>query len=93
MLDSSKDILNIALAISVFGLAFILGWILIYFLMIIRHLIKMIQSIEERLNKIDDFLNSAKGKFENILSFIPILAASSKQIIEFFASKKSRSKK
>lgn len=90
MLETSKDILNISLAISAFGLAFILGWILIYFLLVIRHLVRMIQTIEERMKKIDDFITLAKGKLQNSSSYLSILAAGVKKLVSFFLNKKTR---
>lgn len=91
-LDNSKDILNLSLAISVFGLAFILGWILIYFLIIIRHLVKVVESIEDKVKKVDEFVSMAKQKMESVSSYLPMLAAGVKELVSYFLEKKSKKK-
>ncbi|HBV33472.1 TPA: hypothetical protein DIC39_00585 [Patescibacteria group bacterium] len=89
MLAESRDILNITLAISIFGLAFILGWILIYFLIIIRQLVKLVESIENKVKKVDDFVTLARQKIDGLAAYLPVLAMGVKELVSLFANKKN----
>lgn len=91
-LDTSKDLLNVALAISVFGIAFILGWILIYFLIIIHHLIKLVESIENKVKKVDEFVAIVRQKMDSVSSYLPMLAIGIKELVSFFVDKKTNGK-
>ena len=87
-LDSSQDILNFSLAVSVFGLAFLIGWILVYFLLIVRRVVKILEGVEESMRKVSDFVNVAKAKLENSASYLSILATGAKELVQYFVSKR-----
>ncbi len=87
-LETSKDILNISLSISAFGLAFILGWILIYFLLIIRRLANLVSSIDERLRVLDNLFHTVKDKLEHSVSTFSIMALGIKELVTYFIEKK-----
>lgn len=90
-LNTSQDILNLSLAISVFGLAFLIGWILIYFLLIIRRLVKILEGVETSMQKISEFVNLAKSKLENSASYLSILATGARELVNYFInSRKDR---
>ena len=91
-LETSKDILNIALAISVFGLAFILGWILVYFLLIIRRLANLISSIDDRLKALDNLFHTVKDKLEHSASTFSVMALGIKELVTYFIEKKLNKK-
>lgn len=88
MLETSKDILNLSLAISVFGLAFLIGWILVYFLLIIKRLVKILESVENSMLKVSEFMNVAKAKLENSASYISILATGTRELVNYLISKR-----
>jgi len=92
-LDSSQDILNFSLAVSVFGLAFLIGWILVYFLLIVRRVVKILEGVEESMRKVSDFVNVAKAKLENSASYLSILATGAKELVQYFVSKRAGGKK
>lgn len=89
MLETSKDVLNLSLAVSVFGLAFLVGWILVYFIVIVRRLVKLLTGIEERMRKIDDFLILVKEKLEHSTSHLALLATAVKELIGYFVDRRS----
>ncbi len=93
MFETSSDILNFSLAISVFGIALILGWILVYFLIIIKRLVWILKSIEEKMKKVEDFINLTKSKIENSSTYLSVLAAGVKEIVSYFVAKKTSRKK
>lgn len=95
-LETSKDVLNLSLAVSVFGLAFLVGWILVYFILIIRRLVRLLAGIEERMRKLDDFLTVIRDKLEHSTSYLSILATAVKELIGYVAERRAsnpRSKK
>ena len=90
-LETSKDILNLSLAVSVFGLAFLMGWMLVYFLLIIRRVVKILEGVEESMRKIGDFVNVARAKLENSASYLSILATGAKELVQYLVNKRASS--
>ncbi|MDP3986077.1 MAG: hypothetical protein U1C53_01520 [Candidatus Veblenbacteria bacterium] len=95
-LETSKDILNLSLAVSIFGLAFLMGWMLVYFLLIVRRVVKILEGVEESMRKVGDFVNVAKAKLESSTSYLSILATGAKELVQYLINKRangSRKKK
>ncbi len=92
MLETSKDILNIALSVSVFGLAFILSWIFVYFLLIIKRLANLISSVDERLKALDNLFHTVKDKLEHSASAFSVMALGIKELVTYFIEKKLNKK-
>ncbi|HAO81164.1 MAG: hypothetical protein UV57_C0043G0003 [Parcubacteria group bacterium GW2011_GWD2_43_10] len=88
MLETSKDILNISLAVSVFGLAFLIGWMLVYFLLIIRRVVKILQGVEQAMNKIGDFVDLAREKLDHSASYLSILATGARDLVNYLITKR-----
>ena len=88
-LETSKDVLNLSLAVSVFGLAFLVGWILVYTILIIRRLVRLLAGIEERMRKIDDFLGAVKDKLEHSASYLSLLATAVRELINYFMEQRA----
>lgn len=91
--ETSKDLLNLSLAISVFGLAFILGWILVYFLLIIRKVIKVLERLEVGVSKISDVAQTLREKIESSASYLSLAVVGIKELVQFFLDKKAATKK
>ena len=91
--ETSKDILNLSLAVSVFGLAFILGWIMVYFLLIIRRVIKVLERLEAGISKISDVAQTVKDKIESSASYLSLAVVGIKELVQFFLDKKTAAKK
>lgn len=89
MLENSKDILNISLAISAFGLAFLIGWMLVYFLMIIRRVVNILQGVEQAMNKIGGFVDLAREKLDHSASYLSILATGARDLVAYLINKRS----
>ena len=89
-LETSKDILNLSLAVSVFGLAVLLGWILVYFIMIIRRLVQILSGVEESLRKVEDFMAAAREKLEHSTSYLSMLAVGAKELVSYFMEKQAK---
>ncbi len=89
-LETSKDILNLSLAISVFGLAFLLGWILVYFIVIIRRMVQILAGVEQSLRKVEDFMTAAREKLDHSTSYLSMLAMGAKELVGYFMAKRAK---
>ncbi|MFZ5391472.1 MAG: hypothetical protein ACOZAJ_04340 [Patescibacteria group bacterium] len=92
-LQTSQDILNIAIAVSVVGVSFLLGWLLIYAIIIVRRLVKITALIEQGAIKLENLINLVKDKFENSASYLAILSTGLKDLVSYILTKKSTDKK
>lgn len=89
-LETSKDILNLALALSVFGLAFLMGWILVYVIMMIRRLLNIFTGVEQSLKKVEDFLGAAREKLDHSSSYLAMLATGARELVAYFMAKRDK---
>ncbi len=92
-LQTSQDILNIAIAVSVAGVSFLLGWLLIYAIIITRRLVKITSLIERGAVKLENLINLAKDKLESSASYLSLLSVALKDLISYILIKKNNSKK
>ena len=91
-LETSSDVLNLSLAVSVFGLAFLLGWILIYFILIVRRLVRLLEGMEKSLSKLENFVSAAKEKLEHSASYLSVLALGTKELVKYFIEQRQGSR-
>jgi len=96
MLDTSKDFLNIVIAVSIFGLAMFISWSIFYFVQILRQIFKIIKEMRDRLHKIDELFSACKEKVENSTSNLVLISEGVKKIVEVvkdYTAKKAVKKK
>ncbi|MBI5466140.1 MAG: hypothetical protein HY974_02545 [Candidatus Kerfeldbacteria bacterium] len=86
--QTSADVLNLSLAISVLGLAFLLSWILVYFIMIVRRLVNVLRGIEQSLAKLESFFSAAKDKIENSASYLSVVALGIKELMRYLIERR-----
>jgi hypothetical protein len=90
MLETSKDVLNIILAISVFGISFFVAWSFFYLMMILRNLFKAVQEFKERMDKIDEGIVAFRNKIESSSSYLLLLGEGVKKLVEIMKSREKR---
>jgi|GEM_PF-1486686 hypothetical protein len=93
ILQTSQDILNLSLALAALGLAFLLGWILVYFIMIVRRLVNILRGVEQSLNKLESFFSTAKDKIENSASYLSVAALGLKELARYFIEQRGKTGK
>ena len=96
MFDSSKDILNIAIAASVGIFAIFTCYAIYYFAQILRQGFKIIKEMRDRLHKVDSLIKTIKDKIEHSTSHIILIAEGMKKLVEVIkahTSKDSEKKK
>lgn len=93
MFDTSQDILNIAKTIAVIGLS-VITFIFVYYLVrIIRELFKMVEEMRERINKVDELIQSVKEKIEHSTSYLLLISEGIKKVVEIAKDYSGTSKK
>ncbi len=88
MFATSADILNLSLAVSVFGLAVLVGWILVYAIVIIRRTVNILEGIERAMGKVGSFVDSAREKLENAGSYLSVIALGLKEVVSYAIEKR-----
>jgi hypothetical protein len=82
LLNTSKDLLNIAIAASVVGFTVFLCWTIYYFAMILRQAFFGIKEMRGRLHKIDELLKTFKEKIESSVSYLLLIGEGVKKLVE-----------
>lgn len=88
MFESSRDILNLVIALSVFLVSFAIAWFIFEVAVIVRRMRKLTDSVQERLEKIDDAIHSIKDKLGSTAASLGFLAEGAKQLIKYVIEKK-----
>ena len=90
MLNTSADILNIILAISIAVLTFFLCWALYYFIVSVQKIYNLTRRIEVGVSKAEEILDLAKNKLKNSSAYFMILAEVAKRALDFVKEKSER---
>lgn len=88
IVESSRDILNLVIALSVFLVSFAIAWFIFEIAVIVRRMRKLVDGLQERLAKIDEAIHSIKDKLGSTAASLGFLAEGAKQIINFVIEKK-----
>jgi hypothetical protein len=89
MFDTSKDILNIVLSVSVACVAFFLSLGLFYLAMMLRKAYMMLKEAGEIVNNVKDTTRIFKEKVESSASYFVLMAEGMKKIIALVKEKSS----
>jgi hypothetical protein len=95
-IDTSKDILNLAIAFAIIFLSVFLAWLLYYFIMMARQMFQIVKEMRERINKIDELAKAFKEKIEHSSSYLVLIGEGIKKLLEIIKErneKKGRKKK
>jgi len=65
MFNTSRDILNLVLAISIAGLSVFICWSLFYLIASLRSVYKVLKDVEETVQKIGDLTRFVRDKVES----------------------------
>jgi hypothetical protein len=84
MFETSKDILNIALAIWTGVLTFFICWGIYYLVSIIRNVKEITDSVKDKLQKVDVIIDKIHDKIEKTSSNIGLLTEVIKRAIAAF---------
>ena len=93
MLETSRDVLNIILAISVFSISFFIVWALYYLVMTLRQLFKTIESAKKRIDRVDEAIIAFKNKIESSSSYLLLLGEGVKKLVDIMKDREKRREK
>ena len=93
MLETSKDLLLIILAVCILGFTIFICWAIYYFVMILRQANQIVNDIREKIKKIDDTITLIKEKIEHSATYLGLLAEGVKQMMVYMKEKKEKRKK
>lgn len=87
MFETSKDVLNIILAISVFGFTAFVCWTIYYLARILQQLFGLVKDMRDRLQKLDDLIKAVKEKIEHTTSYLLLISEGVKKLVEVIRDK------
>ncbi|RJR31625.1 hypothetical protein C4569_01545 [Candidatus Parcubacteria bacterium] len=95
MLETSKDLLYVVIAFSLLWVVIFISWALYYVIQILKNSSKMMKSLRQKMELVDDILKLVKDKLEKTSSHIGVLADSAIKIVGYILEQKrgSRGKK
>ena len=90
MFETSKDILNIVIAISVAGVAFFLCWLMFYAVGSIRQVYKIAKEARRGVEKIGELIDVVKDKVDKSAANLVFLGEGLKKVVEVAKDYKSK---
>ena len=82
MFENSKDILNIAIAAAIVGLAGFAAWAMYYLARILQQVFAVIKDMRSRLHKIDELIKTIKDKLEHTTSYLLLISEGVKKLVD-----------
>ena len=92
MLESSKDLLFIVLAICAIAFTTFACWLLYYFIAIIKDAYQLTDGIKKKLDLLDDILKTIKEKINSTASYVGLIFSGLEKIVDYVQKKKSTDK-
>jgi biopolymer transport protein ExbB/TolQ len=90
MLETSKDILNISIAVAIVVLVIFLCWAIYYLIANLRRINRISKQVERGVIKAEDLIDLLKGKIKQSSSYIFVLGRLAEKAIEHFINRKSK---
>ncbi|MCU0679761.1 MAG: hypothetical protein MUF50_00430 [Planctomycetes bacterium] len=88
MFETSRDILNIVLSVSVAVFTFFLCWSLYYVVASFREIFKATREVQESVKKIEDLIDTIKNKVTGGFSNLMAMGEVMKRVMDFVKEKK-----
>lgn len=99
MLETSKDLLNIVLAICIAVFTFFLCWGLYYMVMMmkkgnqaLKEVSDLIAGIKQKIEKVEKLIDIIEEKVTHSASYLPLVFKGITELLEFFKKKKDKTK-
>jgi len=93
MFENSKDLLNIAIAVAIVGLAAFSCWAIYYFARILQQAFTIIKEMRSRLHKIDELIKTVKDKLEHTTSYLLLISEGVKKLVDVIKERTDGGKK
>lgn len=93
MLETSKDIFWLVLALVILWIGFFTGWGVFYLVMILSDFKKITGSLRKKMDLVDQILEAVKKRVEMTADYLPPLIEGAAKLISRFKNQKSKKKK
>lgn len=87
MFETSRDILNLVMSLSIAVLVFFICWALYYFIASAQRIFRLIKHVETGVEKAEALLDLIKEKISNSSSYLMILGEILKRGLDFAKSR------
>ena len=92
MLETSKDVLNILLGVSVLMLAIWLSWVLYQVGKTLQNINRAMSMVQQAAESIRQLIDKLKDKASNIGTYLALIAKGGEQIFDFVKERQSATK-
>lgn len=92
MFESSRDILNLTLALSAAVLTFFICWLLYYIVSIFRDMRNVVRDVTKTIEKFNSVLDFVKEKISGVSAVFPLVIKATEKIIETVGAFKEKQK-
>ena len=82
MIENSKNILNLAIALAVVSMAGFSAWAIYYMARILQQVFKITKEMRDRISKIDELIKTLKEKIEHSTSYLLLIGEGVKKLAE-----------
>ncbi len=95
MFETSKDVLNLVLSISIFLVAASMSWLFYQMAKTLHAINRVAEGIEKIVSAIEESIEKFKDKTSNIATYLTVVLKTGQQILEMVQNKRAarRSKK
>jgi hypothetical protein len=90
MFDSSKDILNYILALSVFLFTVFLCWFIYYLIRMVRDTSQIIHDIRQKVQEVGEILDTLREKLTASASTVAVAAKGVERIVDFIQRRRGK---
>jgi len=88
LINSSLDLVWVALALTILWIGIAAGFAIFYFALTLRNVWRISESIKKKIEAVQKVMTAFKGRVENTASYVPPLIDAATKIIEAIAEKK-----
>ena len=90
MLETSKDILNLVIALCIFFVTVFLVWSLYYLAQILKSSKEMVEEIRNKVEEFGDILTTLKDKITHSTTILTTVAKGVTDLLSMYKNKKSK---
>ncbi len=92
MFETSKDILNISIAVAVVAVAIFICWTMYYLVSNLRRINRISQKVEKGVMKVDGLIDLIKSKVKQSSSYFFLFSKLAERAMDYFSSRRRPSR-
>lgn len=82
LIQTSKDVMNIAISFSILLISVFIAWFIFYMAMIMKQFYDIIHGVKGSMKKVDDAIDAFKEKIEHSASYLLLIGEGIKKLVE-----------